>query len=127
VSRLRIFGCEAYVLLEPVHAQDKQLAKSTRCVYLGPDSRRKADVFWDLAAGKYRYSRNATFNEAVFPFAETSTVPSETYPELFPNPDPATAARPRPALQPSARPSPATVPEQPASTVPPSASSTAGT
>jgi hypothetical protein len=67
LSRARVFGCEAWVLIRR-HKKQKLDARAQRAVHLGISQCKKAWVFllWD--SRKIIESRNAHFYEDVFPF-----------------------------------------------------------
>ncbi|CAM6082590.1 unnamed protein product [Calypogeia fissa] len=61
-SRLRVFGCEAYVLHTPV-GRTKLDPRSRKCIFLGYDKSVKGYRLWDPETKKLVISRDVSFNE----------------------------------------------------------------
>jgi hypothetical protein len=60
----RIFGCEAWVLIEITL---KNNPKATRCIYLGPSVKEKGCCFYNIYTKKIFTSRNFIINEQCYP------------------------------------------------------------
>lgn len=61
---IRIFGCEAWVLIETTL---KNHPKAVRCIYLGPCVTQKGSYFYNLHTKKISVSRNFVINEQQYP------------------------------------------------------------
>ncbi len=61
---VRIFGCEAWVLIEITL---KNNPKAVRCIYLGPCSKEKGCYFYNIYTKKVFISRNFIINEQCYP------------------------------------------------------------
>jgi len=68
-SSLRTFGCACWPNLRPYNAHKLQF-RSKRCVFLGYSNLHKGYKCLDVASGRVYISRDVTFDETVFPFAE---------------------------------------------------------
>ncbi|GKE39007.1 retrovirus-related pol polyprotein from transposon TNT 1-94 [Tanacetum coccineum] len=71
-TSLRVFGCLAMVS-NPSRTADKFDPRGVPCVFLGYPSNQKGYKFYNLLNKTTFVSRDAVFNETVFPFAEDST------------------------------------------------------
>jgi len=93
-SSLRIFGCACWPNLRPYNAHKFQF-RSTRCVFLGYSPLHKGFKCLDPSTGRVYISRDVTFDENIFPFAqlhpnagtrlrhEISLLPSDLRPSTF--------------------------------------------
>jgi hypothetical protein len=88
-SRLRSFGCIAFVLLHP-RDRTKLSTQSIRCVFLGYDSERKGYHCWDPVAHHIWVPRDVTFDESgPFFFEAHSSIESVDFLDLvWPSSDP---------------------------------------
>ena len=68
-SSLWTFGCAYWPNLRPYNAHKLQF-HSKRCVFLGYSNLHKGYKCLDVASGRVYISRDVTFDETVFPFAE---------------------------------------------------------
>lgn len=70
-SLLRTFGCRVFLYLRD-YSQHKLAPRSSPCVFIGYDSHYKGYRCLDLASNRVYTTRHAIFDEAVFPFRDTS-------------------------------------------------------
>jgi histone deacetylase 1/2 len=76
---LRIFGCACWPNLRPFN--DRKLAfRSLRCVFVGYSTMHRGYKCMDPNTGRVYLSRDVTFDESCFPFAESS--PQNSSPEV---------------------------------------------
>jgi hypothetical protein len=68
-SSLRIFGCACWPNLRPYNAHKFQF-RSTRCVFLSYSPLHKGFKCLDPSTGRVYISRDVTFDENIFPFAQ---------------------------------------------------------
>ena len=66
---LRIFGCACWPNLRPYNTR-KLSFRSTRCVFLGYSPLHKGFKCLDPSTGRVYISRDVTFDENIFPFAQ---------------------------------------------------------
>lgn len=71
---LRTFGCAVWPNLRPYNARKLQFC-SKRCVFLGYSNMYKGFKCLDPTEGRVYISRDVTFDECVFPFAELHQTP----------------------------------------------------
>lgn len=64
-----MFGCACWPNLRPYNAHKLQF-RSKRCVFLGYSNLHKGYKCLDIASGRVYISRDVTFDETIFPFAE---------------------------------------------------------
>jgi hypothetical protein len=93
-SSLKIFGCACWPNLRPYNTHKFQF-RSTRCVFLGYSPLHKGFKCLDPSTGRVYISRDVTFDENIFPFAqlhpnartrlrhEISLLPSDLRPSTF--------------------------------------------
>lgn len=75
VSNLRVFGCDAYVLV-PDQLRSKLESKTHRCIFLGYTMEPGTYRLWEPSTMKVIFSRNVVFNELSF-LGEHSSVAAE--------------------------------------------------
>jgi hypothetical protein len=83
-----VFGCACWPNLRPYNNQ-KLAFRSTQCVFLGYSSMHKGYKCLDRSSDRIYISRDVVFDEAIFPFASSST-PSDSIStsSLFPSKEP---------------------------------------
>ncbi|KAG8087751.1 hypothetical protein GUJ93_ZPchr0010g8326 [Zizania palustris] len=84
-SLLRVFGCACWPYLRPYRSRKIEF-RSTRCVFLGYSGKHKGYKCLHIPTGRIYISRDVTFDERIFPFADTST--SDSTPSTNPTDKP---------------------------------------
>lgn len=68
-EHIKVFGCLCYAHNNP-RQKDKFGSKSRRCIFVGYPHGKKGWRLYDLDRCLFFYSRDVTFYEHVFPFAD---------------------------------------------------------
>jgi hypothetical protein len=68
-TSMRIFGCACYPNLRPFNARKLEY-RSTQCVFLGYSNIHKGFKCLDINSGRLYISRDAIFDETIFPFSK---------------------------------------------------------
>ncbi|PKU79142.1 Retrovirus-related Pol polyprotein from transposon TNT 1-94 [Dendrobium catenatum] len=75
-EHLKVFGCQCFPLI-PSGQRTKLMPTSTSCIFLGYSETSKGYKCLNPVTNKIIVSRNVTFNESVFPYAGTTSPPSQ--------------------------------------------------
>lgn len=88
VSYFRVFGCNAYVLMQKNKHHGKLDVKAVEMVFVGYELGSKGYCFWNPATRSIVVSRNVTFDETDFPARRDTSNHREVTPDNHPFPFP---------------------------------------
>lgn len=77
-THLRSFGCRCYLNLSSM-VPHKLAPRSTECIFLGYPKDHKGYRCLDLRSNKIIISRHVVFDELLFPFASSSSIPTSYF------------------------------------------------